>query len=77
MNADALVHVFVGSLYTAAVDIVSYGLCNLFNAVAQAIPDNSTFFMSYMLTETLLIVPLLDFLQARASARGTHARAHS
>merc|ERR1712087_223110 len=58
-----LASVFVGSLYYAAIEVASYGLCDLLNTIAQAIPENSTFFMSYLLTETLLIGPLLDFLQ--------------
>ena len=53
----------VGSLFSTLNDYLRDGLCPAINALGGSVPSQATFFLNYLLQETLLFVPLLDVLQ--------------
>ena len=53
-----------GNVYDLYVEVVENGICELFTLLADSIPQAADYFLSYVLLQTLLYLPLLDGLQA-------------
>ena len=53
-----------GNVYDLYVEVVENGICELLTLLADSIPQAANTFLSYVLLQTLLYLPLLDGLQA-------------
>ena len=53
----------IGSLANSIALVVHDGACALVRIVGDAVPHQATFFMSFLLQDAFLIVPLVDVLQ--------------
>jgi hypothetical protein len=52
-----------GSLYATVADILKSGWCALIVILGRTLPEQSSFFLNYLLQDALLITPLVDLLQ--------------
>ena len=51
------------SLYDTLEHVLRSGWCELVGIIGRAVPRNTDFWLNYLVTETLLFIPLLDLLQ--------------
>lgn len=52
-----------GSLYATVADILKSGWCALIVILGRTLPDQSSFFLNYLLQDALLVTPLVDLVQ--------------
>ena len=51
------------SLYDTLEHVLRSGWCELVGIIGRSVPRNTDFWLNYLVTETLLFIPLLDLLQ--------------